>query len=278
MGRRLAPEPLDPTDFDLWVLEALVDGRTEYDWEALAILGSSQDQLLRFYRMAVKAVSLFPVHVDIRRAHWRAHLRRDFSFESRVAGQLDIKPSERSRFARIVGVASNWESPDTELHLAIVWQRIREQKVTLTWLREATEYGNHMDFSRMMRALDAHADGMSGTHAEEYSHPDCHRMFTAAQRRALARHNISPNFARHVFDTGPLNTTISDVLALRDSGASWDYLTAVLEAGVSGKAAARLWRCSVPEAYATAVAEAGHDGETILRLWDERIPLEFATA
>lgn len=266
----LQASPADPSLFETRVLDALVKYPLEYDWNALAVLTPTYDKLLRFYRMVLRGLN---PNLTVITTVTEKHILSDRAFRtemrliSTMAAELQVLDSQKSKFARLAGIALSWQAGsftrrDDEMHddeiiakAKTIWQRILDQKVTLAWFREATENTTRMRYSQLDRLLYAHSLGMSPWDASAYSHPLCAELFTLAQVRSMARHKLSPSFARHVFETGlatGTHPTIQEVVELRDADVPWDYLTALLRSGKTAHAIVQMWKNSIPLEYALA--------------------------
>lgn len=265
----LQASPADPSLFETRVLDVLVKFPLEYDWDALAVLTPTYDKLLRLYRMVLRGLN--PNLTSIT----EEHILRDRSFRtdmrliSDMAGSLKVTAGQRSKFARLAGIALSWQTnsqghfrqddamEDDEIidKARPIWRRILDQKMTLAWLREATDNTVGMKYDRFNRVVYAHSLDMSPWDASAYSHPLCAELFTSAQVRSMAHHKLSPGFVRHVFETGRAvgtHPTIQEVVELRDADVPWDYLTTLLRSGETAHAIVRLWKNSIPLEYALA--------------------------
>lgn len=265
----LQASPADPSLSETRVLDVLVKFPLEYDWDALAVLTPTYDKLLRLYRMVLRGLN--PNLTSIT----EEHILRDRSFRtdmrliSDMAGSLKVTAGQRSKFARLAGIALSWQTnsqghfrqddamEDDEIidKARPIWRRILDQKMTLAWLREATDNTVGMKYDRFNRVVYAHSLDMSPWDASAYSHPLCAELFTSAQVRSMAHHKLSPGFVRHVFETGraaETHPTIQEVVELRDADVPWDYLTTLLRSGETAHAIVRLWKNSIPLEYALA--------------------------
>lgn len=265
----LQARPADPSLFEPQVLDALVKYPLEYNWDALVLLTPTYDKLLRFYRMALRGMNPHLTAISEEYILRDRSFRTDMRFFSELAGELGPTNPQRSKFARLAGIALSWrqnphghfrqdEGMDDEEIFAkakTLWKHLIDQKMTLAWFREATDNTVGMQYDRLRRVVYAHYLGMSPWDANSYSHPLCAKLFTLAQVRSIVHHKLSPSFARHVFENGRAagtHPTIQEVVELRDADVPWDYLTTLLRSGQTAHAIVRLWKEGIPLEYALA--------------------------
>lgn len=249
----------------------LVKYPCEYDWDALATLVPTYRQLVRFYRMFLRGMNPSFVGMSDRTMLQDTRgLRSEMNLVSVMARKLEVTAKQRSKFAHLAGIACSWQYDDDPfadegdtddsriiLQANSVWSRLLTQKVTLAWFREATAIVGGVECGRLDLLLEAHSLGMNPQDAQICSGPEYRRMFTSAQIRSLAHHKLSLPFAYHIFETARYagtHPTVQEVVELRDAAVPHEYLTALLSAGQTAHATARLWKQGVPAEYAIALA------------------------